>query len=344
MPHAGVAANLGQRGDADRAGLAHAPEVVAHQVDDHHVLGPVLGRVLELGALGERASALDRGAADVAAAPLEEELGRQRHERAPGAAEERRPVSGQRAHGSGEQVERVALEAAVETEAQVGLEEIAGPDALAAGLDQGRVGAGRGRPGPVRGAIGLGALGCAREPSAQLGPAGLDRGLSVRGDERLEEPLPTRVAAEHVVVEGERTGGQRDRRRGRRIEALDGGAEAEAEPAEPAAADRAAAVAVGELRLLREQCEGILIRGGDPHGLGAEQRPAARPRADERERLLVTAQCEHGAGRGQAAIEGCAAQDGGHAGHTSARDLAGPAGADTLRPWRRSGPDRRRAR
>ena len=39
----GVRLDREQRGHLHRAPLAHAAEVVAHEVDDHHVLGPVLG-------------------------------------------------------------------------------------------------------------------------------------------------------------------------------------------------------------------------------------------------------------------------------------------------------------
>ena len=39
-----VGLDVEQVGDPDRAPIAHPAQVVAHQVDDHHVLGPVLGQ------------------------------------------------------------------------------------------------------------------------------------------------------------------------------------------------------------------------------------------------------------------------------------------------------------
>ena len=70
--------------DADRAVLADAAEVVAAEVDQHHVLGPLLGVVDE--ALGEaavlllvaaaRVGAGDRPRLDPAAADLDQRLGR----------------------------------------------------------------------------------------------------------------------------------------------------------------------------------------------------------------------------------------------------------------------------
>ncbi len=74
-------------------GSADAAEVVADQVHDHHVLGPVLGRPLELrelrGGLGRVAAppggALDRLGRDGAAGPAQEQLGRERRHR-PGSA------------------------------------------------------------------------------------------------------------------------------------------------------------------------------------------------------------------------------------------------------------------
>ncbi len=55
-----------------RAGQADPGQVVAHEVDDHHVLRPVLGLQLRRGAPGS----LDRSGADGVAIPLQEELRR----------------------------------------------------------------------------------------------------------------------------------------------------------------------------------------------------------------------------------------------------------------------------
>ena len=78
---------------ADRARLADAREVVALEVDDHHVLGRVL-RVVDV--LAERARALDRHRPEPLAAAREEELGRGRDDR-PAVAGERPRVQRPRA-------------------------------------------------------------------------------------------------------------------------------------------------------------------------------------------------------------------------------------------------------
>jgi hypothetical protein len=51
MPHAGVRFCMQQPRDFHAACNAYPAEIVAHQIDDHHVLGPVLGRALQLAAL-----------------------------------------------------------------------------------------------------------------------------------------------------------------------------------------------------------------------------------------------------------------------------------------------------
>ena len=75
VPDAGVRARLGERGDADAARPADPAEIVADEVDDHHVLRAVLrggrrarragprGRVPLIGALRTRAAARGRGTA-----------------------------------------------------------------------------------------------------------------------------------------------------------------------------------------------------------------------------------------------------------------------------------------
>ena len=62
-------------GHLDRAGHRDRAEVVAHQVDDHHVLGPVLGG--EPG--GGRGGALDRPRLDQVAGAAQEQLRRRGH-------------------------------------------------------------------------------------------------------------------------------------------------------------------------------------------------------------------------------------------------------------------------
>ena len=63
-----------QRRHADRADLADPTEVVADEIDDHHVLGLVLGQE----AVGRRRGALDRRRPHQAALAAQEALGRRR--------------------------------------------------------------------------------------------------------------------------------------------------------------------------------------------------------------------------------------------------------------------------
>ena len=135
-------------GPADDPGLAHAREVVALEVDDHHVLGGVLVRSGELERLAERARALDRLRPDPRPAPREEELGRGRNHR-PALAGERsrleRPQRGQRRGQAG----RIAAEGRGEMLDQVHLVDVSGRNRLPHRLDGGHVGRLVPRPLPV---------------------------------------------------------------------------------------------------------------------------------------------------------------------------------------------------
>ena len=73
--HAGELPLGHQVGPAHGAGLAHAREVVALEVDDHDVLGRVLLGVAQLAAHAGRPCPLDRLRPDAVAAAREEELG-----------------------------------------------------------------------------------------------------------------------------------------------------------------------------------------------------------------------------------------------------------------------------
>ena len=141
VPDAGRRARRRQLRHADAAVLAHAPEVVPHEVDDHHVLGAVLDRLGERGpcTLAARRGPLDRLRQDLAAATAQEELGGEAAEGAPGAADEGGVAWGERPRRAREQVGRVALEARVEPQADVRLEDLTGRDPLAAGLDGGKM-------------------------------------------------------------------------------------------------------------------------------------------------------------------------------------------------------------
>ena len=80
--HVGVALQGKQLRYADRAGLAAATQVVAQQVDDHQVLGTILGAADQLIGIGlvvcsagtARAGALDRSRLHAPPADLQETL------------------------------------------------------------------------------------------------------------------------------------------------------------------------------------------------------------------------------------------------------------------------------
>jgi hypothetical protein len=121
MPDARRAARLRERGHADRPVLAHAPEVVAHEVDDHHVLGAILAGGGERGARALRARAFaargeyarrrsfDRLAHDLACVAAQEQLGGEAAHRAPGPCHEPGVTRLERARGAREQVEGITL-------------------------------------------------------------------------------------------------------------------------------------------------------------------------------------------------------------------------------------------
>ncbi len=123
--------HLGQPGDPHRPVLAHSAQVVAHQVDDHHVLGPVLGaggQVLRRAAA--RSRPLDRPGLDRSPAATQEQLGRQAGHSMTVAGY----VGGVRRFQFGcradPKVEQIAVERTFEAQADVGLEHLAVDDSL----------------------------------------------------------------------------------------------------------------------------------------------------------------------------------------------------------------------
>jgi hypothetical protein len=112
-----------------RARLADAGEIVALQVDDHHVLGGVL---LTLDVLSERPRSLDRRSPDATAAPGEEEFGRGGDDRPAVARQqpraERAEPARQRLSAPGER-RREMLD-------EIDLIDVAAPDRGAHGLDR----------------------------------------------------------------------------------------------------------------------------------------------------------------------------------------------------------------
>jgi hypothetical protein len=152
----------------------------------------------------------------------------------------------QRGRGAGEEVQRVARKAGLEPQAQIGLEDLAGGDALAAGRHGLRV-AGRPRCDRREGAdLGRSPLRTLGETTAQHLEAPSQIAASLGRPERLEPPLPGPVEAQQVVVEREGELGQRrgSARPGRH--ALQAGAERVAEEAEPATPHDGVAVAGGQ--------------------------------------------------------------------------------------------------
>ena len=142
--------------DPDGAGLADATEVVAQDVDDHHVLGTVLGAGQQLAARAPRSSARSRprgpGALDRVRGdePVridrEERLRRGRQEGPRPAGLLARPeveVGGEQRRIAGPQAAvrgpRVAVERRLEPAGQVGLVDVAARDVVADPLDAGLV-------------------------------------------------------------------------------------------------------------------------------------------------------------------------------------------------------------
>ena len=141
MRHARELALRHQLGPADRPDLAHAREIVALQVDDHHVLGGVL-RVVDV--LADRARALDRHRPEPLAAAREEELRRGGDDR-PAVAEQRPRVQRRERRERSREPRRVALEARGEVLDEVDLVDVATRDRGAHLVDRGAVVVGRPR-------------------------------------------------------------------------------------------------------------------------------------------------------------------------------------------------------
>ena len=311
VPHAGVGLGVEQVGDPDRAREADPAEVVADQVHDHHVLGPVLGRPLELGQLGGRLrriavaprGALDRLGRDRVAGPAQEQLGRERgHGGAGYPGHGVRPAGGGRRPGPrspgrrrspdggdadegrvgrpqflrrlAEGVERVARELGLGPQADVGLEDIALADVLHRPRDRLPV-AGRPRGQPERPERVVTAPRRLGRAGGQVGEAAFERRRAGVRPQRLEKPLPRRpVPHQHVVVPAEPPRGQPARPgRGERL-----AARAVAQVPDPAAAE--GAVLHGRERRaedVRERARGA----ADDGRVGRDHVGAAGPRSRE---------------------------------------------------------------
>ena len=273
------------RGD-DRAVLAHAAKVVAHEVDDHHVLGGVLDRAAQVRECRRghrrvgvpRDRSLDGAGDDVAAPAAQEQLRRQRCDPATGGVKGGRVGRVDVRKRGGEQVGGPGVGARdVQAQADIGLEDLARRDPPAALGDGVEVVAGVVPAQAQRRHLRVGEGGeVVAEPAAQVAQPALERVASLVGDERLEPPPPVGVASQDVVVVGQVKVGERDRPDGVQRDALDAGSQAVAQPAEPAAADGRTRGRRRDGRHGGEQGEGVLAVCGDA------QRVRARDRATRR--------------------------------------------------------------
>jgi hypothetical protein len=306
MPHPGSGARRRQLGHVDRAVLAHAPEVVAHEVDDHHVLGPVLDRPGEPqpALVVTRGSSLDRLAQHLAAPAAQEELGRDAADGPPGAGGECGVRGAELARHACEEVGRVPLEAGVEAQAQVCLEDLPGRDPFATRRHGGELPRGAGRRRPERADPHRPFAHAGHEPSRQPLAALPQRRVALLGPERLEPPAPLGIQVQQMVVEGERELRQRHGPRRGGGHGLEPGPESVAEIAEPATADRVVGVVVAlHLGLHVENVERVFLSPGDGERLRSHERAAAGPRAGECERPLIPANQQRGTVRGHVALE-----------------------------------------
>ena len=125
----------------DRAGLADARQVVALEVDDHHVLGGVLLGLREPHA-SRRPRALDRHRPHSLSPAREKELGRGRDD-GPAVADERTPVQRPQRREPRGQARRIAPKRRREMLDEVHLVHVATRDRLAHGVDGRRMLGGR---------------------------------------------------------------------------------------------------------------------------------------------------------------------------------------------------------
>ena len=202
-----------------------------------------------------------------------------------------------------EQVGGVALEARVEAQADIRLEDLTGRDPLAAGLDRREMPGRAGRRGPEAADPHRPLAHACREPPCESLAALAQRAVALLGPERLEPPAPVRVEPQQMVVEAEHEVGQRGgpRRRGRHR--LEPGAEPVAEIAEPATSDGPRLAGRLELGLHVEQRERVVGRVRHDKRLGADECATARPGAGQREGPDVAPDQERRAIRGHAAPE-----------------------------------------
>ena len=283
----------------------HAPvradpaQVVAHQVDDHHVLGRVLARRRARAA--PRASPGARGRVPLIGDARTRVPVRRRNSSGESAEQRRRPpirrtprrraearcMSASQA-SSGDPSSRPASRRLRLTwnTSPAAIRSIARPTASAWPAGPG----GRTRSGPA--CQGRAAAGAARR-APQLLAARLERGAAPGGHQGLEDAAPVGRQAQDMVVVGQEVG-WRDgaTRRGRRREALHARGEARGEQPDPAAAERDPGLArPGDGGRIVQRRERVLARPEDAHRLGAGDHVllAAEPAARQDEGPAVVA-------------------------------------------------------
>ena len=186
-----------QLGPADAARLAHAREVVALEVDDHHVLGGVLLGAASSSVGAERARALDRLRPDPRPAPREESSGEAETIVQPSPVNGRgceRPQRSERRGHAG----RIAVEGRREVLDEVDLVDVAGRDRLPHRLDGGRVGTIVRRPLPVADVV----RACPRQrarPRVARAPPQAAAGTAPGGRDRVAAESPREPVAEVEV-------------------------------------------------------------------------------------------------------------------------------------------------
>ena len=135
MPDARVLFGAAQLGNRHAAVAANAPEIVAHEINDHHVLRPVLGRTEEaatarLGAAVALRRALDWRAEDMTTPAPQEELRREARHGERGMAEIGTETRLENTCTGAEQLERLSREIRLETCADIHLVDVTRADVL----------------------------------------------------------------------------------------------------------------------------------------------------------------------------------------------------------------------
>ena len=290
VPDARVGLGAQQRRHLHAARRADPAEIVAHQVDDHHVLRAVLGRTLQQRTLPRRGriprragpGALDRLRQHARPGPAQEQLGRQARHRAVWCPDERGIRRVQPGDRTAERVERVPREVRLQPQADVGLENVATADVADRLADRGPVLLRRrDHREAAAGITTRPAAGRVRTPCQLLEPA-LQRLRAAGRPQRLEHPpAGGPVAAQHMVVEAEPPGGQATRLARSRRNRQERAARAEPQVADPAAAETGTPGPFGKIaeawQRRVQHLTDLSRRPAYPHRIGSDDVTAAWP-------------------------------------------------------------------